>query len=220
MDWKNLIPMDWRYRVMELRGRGLYNGYADRYRCVFIHIPKTAGTSVAKALFGQGSRHVPCVEYEKANPRKFACYFKFAFVRNPWSRLYSAYTFLNKGGMNEADQAWAATNLAGIDSFEQFVLEWLDAETMMSWVHFMPQHHFITNSRGEVAMDFIGRMENIDTDFNHVCQRLGIVANLPTLNKSTRHPHIQPYTDEMRNKVGELYKKDVSLFGYKFGDTI
>jgi len=217
MAWKNFIPMDWRYRVMELRGRGLYNGYPDRHQCVFIHVPKTAGTSVVKALFGVDSRHVPCVEYEKANPRKFTQYFKFAFVRNPWSRLYSAYTFLKRGGINEVDQAWAASNLAGIDSFEQFVLEWLDAEAMTSWVHFMPQHHFITDSSGKVAMDFIGRMENINADFGYICQRLGISATLPALNKSTQHPYTQAYTSAMRDKVGELYKQDAVLFGYDFG---
>lgn len=217
MHWKNLIPMDWRYRVMELRGRGLYHGYPDRHQCVFIHIPKAAGTSVVKALFGEDSRHVPCVEYEKANPKKFAQYFKFAFARNPWSRLYSAYGFLNRGGMNEDDRAWAAANLAGIDSFEQFVLEWLDAESMASWVHFMPQHHFITDSRGEVAMDFIGRMENLDADFGRICRRLGIAATLPGLNRSTQQPYTLAYTDAMRDKVGELYQRDVALFGYDFG---
>jgi hypothetical protein len=110
MDVKALVPFWLRYRIMELRGRGVYSDFADEFQCIFIHIPKTAGTSVARTLFGQGSRHVPYFEYEKVNGRKFNRYFKFAFVRNSWDRLVSTYFFLKKGGLNDMDRLWAEEN--------------------------------------------------------------------------------------------------------------
>ena len=88
-----------RMRIADLRGRGVYRGYPDEHRCVFIHIPKAAGTSLTKTLFAAPSRHLQYTEYERANPKKFKKYFKFTFVRNPYDRLFSAYSFLKKGGL-------------------------------------------------------------------------------------------------------------------------
>ena len=210
--------MEWRYRLMELRRRSLYTGDPDTYRCVFIHIPKTAGTSVAQALFGKGSRHVRCIEYEKANPRKFHRYFKFAFVRSPWIRLYSAYHYLQRGGMGSQDSAWAEEHLVKYRSFEQFVREWVNEDNIMSWVHFQPQHHFITGSNGQMAMDFLGRMENITADFDFVCRKLGISVSLPEVNKTEKLPYTDAYTPEMIDIVARAYHRDVAMLGYAFGD--
>ena len=44
--------MLWRMRLADLRGRGVYAGYPNRHRCIFIHIPKNGGTSIAHSLFG------------------------------------------------------------------------------------------------------------------------------------------------------------------------
>jgi hypothetical protein len=202
---------------MELRGRSLYSGDPDVYQCIFIHIPKNAGTSVAQALFGRGSRHVPCIEYEKANPRKFRRYFKFAFVRNPWDRLYSAYHFLRKGGMSSQDSAWANAHLGQFQSFEEFVHEWVNQDNVMSWVHFMHQHHFIIGSNGQMAMDYLGRMENIKADFDFVSRKLGISVPLSALNKTEKDPYVKAYTSEMIEIVGRVYRQDVSMLGYTFG---
>src|SRR5258707_7699115 len=103
--------MWFRYRLMDIRGRGVYSYFADEFRCIFIHIPKTAGTSLSQALFGRHSRHIPYIEYEKGNPRKFRQYFKFTFVRNPWDRLVSTYFFLKQGGLAPADPRWADQQL-------------------------------------------------------------------------------------------------------------
>lgn len=77
----------------------------DHYRYLFIHITKTAGTSVAISLFGELPYHYTAVQYRVIYGRKtFNRYFKFAFVRNPWDRLYSAYSFLKNGGWNNEDR--------------------------------------------------------------------------------------------------------------------
>lgn len=121
---KNIVPMRLRVRIADIRGRGEYSHFADRSQCIFIHIPKTAGTSVALTLFGHGSRHVPWFRYQQANPVKYRRYFKFAFVRNPWDRLVSSYFYLQKGGMSEADVRWAAENLSPLQRL-QLLRSWL-----------------------------------------------------------------------------------------------
>jgi hypothetical protein len=161
---------------------------------------------------------VPYFEYERANPRKFSEYFKFTFVRNPWDRLLSAYMFLKKGGLNEMDRAWAETHLAPFETFDQFVLEWVNEENVWSWVHFIPQHHFICDTQGVVKMDFVGRQESIREDFDVVKQRLSIDIELPVLNKTRARSHHGYYTEETREIVSRVYARDIELFDYYFAD--
>lgn len=91
-------------------------------------------------LFGVASSQVPYLDSERANTRKFGSYLKFAFVRNASDRLLSTYLFLQNGGTNDADAAWAKQNLSGIPTFESFVESWLSPENIQTWVHFRPQH--------------------------------------------------------------------------------
>lgn len=216
MTIKNLFPFDLRLRIADLRGRGVYQGYPNQYKCIFIHIPKAAGTSLTNALFGPVSRHLPYFEYERTNSRKFARFFKFTFVRNPWDRLLSAYIFLKRGGLNEMDRKWAEENLAKFESFEQFVLEWVNEENIWKWVHFIPQYHFICDKSGFVKMDFVGRHENIDQDFITVASRLNISATLPMMNKTRDDSYRNYYSPVTRDHVARIYAKDIELFNYKF----
>jgi len=214
------IPPQWRQKVADFRGRGVYAGYPNRCRCIFIHIPKTAGSSIVEVLFGERSRHVPYFEYERANPRKFRNFFKFAFVRNPWDRLVSTYTFLRHGGMNEQDRAWAEKNLSGYADFGSFVRGWLNEENIWSWVHFIPQSYFIMNAEGTVMVDFVGRFERIDRDFEFVAQRLGSSVRLPWTNVSKHREFMSYYDDDTREIVRQVYSRDIEAFGYRFETSV
>ncbi len=216
MELRNLVPSSLRCRIADWRGRGIYSQYADAHQCIFIHVPKAAGTSVALTLFGQKSRHIPWFEYYRANPDKFRRYFKFSFVRNPWDRLVSTYFFLQRGGMNAQDAAWAAENLGSYPSFERFVLAWLNENTIHTWVHFRPQHYFICDDSGKVMLDFVGRVENMREDFAIVAARLGCNHSLEKVNVGSQQHYSHYYTDEARELVGRVYAKDISLFGYHF----
>src|SRR5690625_2614056 len=70
----------------------------DQYHSIFVHIPKTAGVSVAHSLFEiKTAYHVRVSKYQIIfSQDEYNQYFKFAFVRNPWDRLVSAYRFLKK----------------------------------------------------------------------------------------------------------------------------
>lgn len=216
MNIKSLIPMSLRYQLMELRGRSIYNDYADDCQCIFIHIPKAAGTSISRTLFDKGSRHIPYFEYEKANRKKFQRYFKFAFVRNPWDRLVSTYFFLKKGGLNEMDKVWAEKNLAEYDSFDSFVREWVTEENVWSWIHFKPQHYFICDDDMNIRIDYVGRMENLADDFKYITKKIDCDVKLEVINKSDHEHYSRYYSDETRLIVENSYLQDIELFNYQF----
>ncbi|MFO8053169.1 MAG: sulfotransferase family 2 domain-containing protein [Candidatus Omnitrophota bacterium] len=71
------------------------------YKFIFLHIPKTAGSSVAATLKRNLNKndlllcpHTKAVRLKLTAKDKWKDYFKFTFVRNPWDRMVSAYFFL------------------------------------------------------------------------------------------------------------------------------
>ena len=213
------------YRLNELNNPGNYysKNCFDYYKCIFIHIPKAAGVSISKTLFGNyAGGHTPIEWYMKkyglATVKK---YFTFTFVRNPWSRLHSAYHFLQSGGITNADKDFYKDNLQHIPSFESFIMDWLNTEQLNAYWHFIPQYEFVTTkeNRDLVIMDFVGRYENIEKDFTYTCNRLKI-KNRPLLkeNISKNNPgtYKNVYTTEMIDKVAALYSRDIKLFNYTF----
>ena len=78
-----------------LNGRWHFPDCYDQRRCIFVHLPKNAGNSINQTLFnGFEPGHLPLNWYEQQCPQQFSQYFKFAFVRDPWNRVYSAWGYL------------------------------------------------------------------------------------------------------------------------------
>jgi Sulfotransferase family len=194
-------------------------GSFDRHRCIFVHIPKCAGVSVSQGLFGnRGAGHYPVTTLRQVfGPALFDSYFKFAFVRNPWDRLLSAYEFLRCGGFHAGDARWAQQNLAQYRDFGEFVRRWVTPANVTSWIHFQPQTDFLCLPDGRTGVDFIGRYENLEADFQRVCERLGISASLPSLNTGPDRDYREAYDSETRGIVDAVYRQDIVGLDYCFG---
>lgn len=188
------------------------------YGCIFVHVPKTGGVSIAKSLFGNlGGGHATVKEYETAFQENYEQYFKFSFVRNPWDRIYSAFCFLKDGGFDIGDKIWTQNNEKYLTSFETFILGWLSEESIKTKIHFLPQIYFLKNSFNKIDLDFIGRFEKLDEDFEAICSRLKTKEKLQHLNWSKRSvDYRNAYSVAMRKKVHEIYNEDISLFKYNF----
>ncbi len=191
----------------------------DYYKCIFVHIPKNAGLSVCYTLFGNtGGSHRKIVDYQKIfSPKTFKQYYKFTFVRNPWDRLVSTFFFLKKGGLTEKDKIWAEANLLAFTDFKDFVKQWLTEENINNSLHFQHQHVFLEDEKGNTAVDFIGRFENIEEDFKKITDKLNIKRTLKKTNTSKRKEDYRVYYDEETKAiVNEVYRKDIQLFNYEF----
>ena len=149
---------------------------------------------------------------------EFASYFRFAFVRNPWDRLYSAYRFLSTGGREEIDRRWCREHLADIPDFETFVLTGLRRPDIPRAIHLRPQHVFLRNAITNKISGFqLGRYKQLEEDFSYVAKRLGVNKPLPHLNPSRiQGDYREAYSTRMRAVAEDLYARDIGTFGYKF----
>ena len=201
-----------------LGGNPIFNRAYDAHKAIFIHIPKTAGTSVGEALFpGVRSTHYRWEHYQSYSPERFENYFKFTFVRNPFDRVVSAYFYLQQGGKSTMpnDRRFWDLHLSPYKSFEDFVREGLHLSPVRRWGHFHPQAAFVASDDGTVQVDFVGRVENLTEDFQFVANKLMIDARLEHVNASQRKHYSEYYCPETVKIVRDLYAVDFDLFGYR-----
>ncbi|MEZ8325724.1 sulfotransferase family 2 domain-containing protein [Vibrio cyclitrophicus] len=215
--YRKFMPVWIKVRVNRLRGYAVYNDYNDQLRCIFVHIPKTAGTSMQESLFNYShTGHCKWDVYKAENSQKFKDYYKFAFVRNPFDRLVSAYFYLRNGGRNEGDKAWSDKVLINYPTFEDFVMNWLNDYNINTWNHFAPQSDYIFDKKNNQQVDFIGKFENINEDFKLVARDLGLDSELSKVNKSDRTDYQDYYNESMIKVVEKVYARDLDLLGYKY----
>ena len=203
------------------RFRSLVNRSA-KYKCIFVHIPKSAGSSVRESLFDSPTgAHRTLSGYQTVlSPKLFAECFKFTFVRNPWDRLLSAFLFLKNKDMS-SNHKWARENLSQFDDFNTFVTKWVTPNNVRSYVFFHPQYQFLCLEGKQLGVDFIGFYENLQPDFQAVCKRINSSATLQEKNRNWLRDkdYRGIYTAETREIVAEVYADDLELFGYNFDNS-
>lgn len=193
----------------------------DDNRCIFIHVPKNGGISVANGLFGtnrmMGGHY--CVDFYKTIfGADFDNYFKFAISRNPWDRVVSAFHYLKGGGLDHLDVAWEKKHIGKFQNFHEFVDNWVEPENIFMGMHFTPQHEFICDSRGKIAVDYVGRFENLEQSYAFISKQLNLSdRKLPHSNSSKRQKDYRTYYgDRQAEKIATVYKQDIETFGYAF----
>ncbi|MFT5758739.1 MAG: hypothetical protein ACI9LM_003487 [Alteromonadaceae bacterium] len=229
-------------------------------KCLFVHIPKTAGQSIESVFVKRMGltwqdrealllrpnvdinagpprlAHLFASEYIKCrhiSREDFNRYFKFSFVRNPWARIVSEYNYRR----NHSDSRYQC-------DFKTFLFEQLPTARDDNYSlakdyhrHILPQVDFLYDNDGRCLVDFIGKFENLQRDFDKVCQRLEIAPQaLPHKNKTggkqrlktllkkvlqqeeKRQHYSHYYDDQSRDFVAKLYVKDIEVFDYHFED--
>ena len=187
-------------------------------KTIFIHIPKTAGVSLIKAIYGDVSLsgHRSFYFNSIALGVKKDEYFSFSFVRNPFDRLYSSYMYLKNGGMNIHDKLAFNTYFSKFNDFEDFILNGLSKKLIYQITHFIPQHEYLCDKRGSILVDFVGRFENIDNDILLLSKKLKKDIKLNHHNYNKKLDYKEVYTDEMIDKVYQIYQTDIDIFKYTF----
>ena len=203
-----------------------------KHNFIFIHIPKTAGETLSAALQVRiqtykhtfqlekeiADKHETITEYMSLNPNNND-YFKFAFVRNPWDRVVSLWSYYVKRNIAPVSDNNFKTCIKNLETLFCKVPDNYYSNSQRKINLLYPQYHFISDWYGNNVLDYIGRFENLQEDFDTVCDKIGIPQQqLPHTNKSNHKHYTEYYDDETREIVAEKYAKDIEYFGYKFGE--
>lgn len=124
-------------------------------------------------------------------------YYKFTFERNPWDKQISWYFYKTKSKKHRP-------------SFDSFMGDKKKA---------LVENYSLYMTSGEIAVDFLGRYENLNEDLAHVMKEIGVENSepLPQLNVyGSGGDYRQLYTDRTRKLVEEWYAPEIKAFGYEF----
>jgi len=205
---------------------------SDRLKCVFIHIPKCGGTSIENALWAPEEKtqqnlfgglidpfhnayqtgalqHLKGLQVRHVIGREiYNAYFKFAIVRNPFARAVSQFHYIKeRKGLRKF------IGMKPSDDFKTY----LDKTHRRTHVQWEPQVSFLFDHQGRSMVDYIGRLEDMQTAFQDICQRLGVTAELPHSKKSERKVPYQTFYDaESIAYIEDVYADDLEVFGYGF----
>jgi hypothetical protein len=182
-------------------------------KLLFIHIARTGGTSVEKALVGEDWWKIdPTTKHLSASQARrhygedvWREYTTFAIIRNPWDRFVSMWTI----------GYWFSpeTHLAGVkpDNFRQFIhtLKPHPAEAHQTF----HQHEIL-----DQEIDFILRFESLQNDFSEMLKKRGLDdISLPVALKSDdRRPYRDYYDEETARFIARTYSVDIERFHYSF----
>jgi len=199
---------------------------SDKKKFIFFHLYKVAGTSITSALLPysrqaslldkfltnleiilpidalKNNKHHLSVK-EMQGDLIFNDYFKFAFVRNPWDWQVSGYHFMQQG--------WKVPKHyhVKLKTFEEYI-EWRCSKDC----HL--QFDFLANSKGEIGVDFVGKLENIKDDWDIICKKIDIIADLGHTKKSKHKQYQDYYNSKTKDLIYKAYKKDIEYFEYEF----
>jgi chondroitin 4-sulfotransferase 11 len=202
----------------------------EKYNAVFFHVPKVAGYSIEQYLLPQNrnwkifdenilfglhngimTQHLNYSEMLYYKSREFLdSHFKFAFFRNTWDRFCSAFFYLEPHYLKQQHT---------FDNFvESTCLQVASYKKTNGW-HFAKQTDWLFKDDGTLALNFIGRYENLNNDFKLVCEKLNIEYKpLKRLNtsKNSSINYRDMYTDRTKNLIAEAYAEEIKYFDYKF----
>jgi len=180
---------------------------------IFIHINKTAGTSIGNAIGLPVKHHMTAREIiARIGREQWDSAYKFTFVRNPWDKVVSHYEYRRK------------KNKTKIGTRKMPFSEWVqltygenkDAVYYDNPRSFQPQVEWLKDDEDKISIDYIGRFEFINDDFIHIKKVIGVDSTLPHLNASKRISYQTYYNDQTRSIVANWFHEDIAAFGYKF----
>ena len=205
---------------------------SDDRRMLFVHIPKTGGASVEQVLREAlpdartiGKERHPRLRRALEQAPEASDYWTFGFVRNPWARMYSWWSMIDRwnhrlgpasgkpqtetDGTRAGNKLWRAA--AEYADFDEFVLRGTAEHDRLA----MPQVDYLVGD--DHRADFIGRTEHLAEDIATIQRELDLPPiELPHRNARSSGSWRDYYTPTTRDRIAKVYAKDVAEFDYRF----
>jgi tetratricopeptide (TPR) repeat protein len=206
---------------------------------VFIHIPRSGGTSVhdflaatvplepkpdlAARLAQFSSPLYPLYKHTKGRELRdilgettWMSVQKLCIVRNPWDQMVSSYNWwLQKATPYWRHHEWGA-EVAELRSFDAFLSSRFGRECINEWEG-NPLDWF-TDEDGTDIVDFVARFETLERDLHQFCESARLVPRniLPHLNATERSSYRDYYNSNTRRIVASRFSDLINRFGYQF----
>jgi hypothetical protein len=194
--------------------------YSKTHNFIFVHIPKTGGTSIRRVLepyatpLPDGTSvddcthrygHLTAIELKRLlGEEVWESCFKFAVVRNPADWYVSLHCF-NSG------EPLAKDSPETIESFR----------TLMKARHWDLQlSDYICSEDGELLVDHLIRFDSIKKNFSKVCKQLGIKNTLTHRLPTSRKHYTEFYDRETQRAYEQHYGSDALKYGYQFRPSL
>jgi hypothetical protein len=133
-------------------------------------------------------------------------YFKFAFVRNPWSRAYSWYKNVMADELHRQGRP-----IDGQTPLYEFLRLYAGRGALR------PQVYWLKSFDGSIQLNFVGRFENLLGDFQEVCKCLNLpTLPLPHMVKGSGDDYRIHYDKDSQELIANIFREDIEMFGYSF----
>lgn len=181
-------------------------------KIAFFAMPRTASTFMVKMLIGiyyigHANLDIAKNEIEKSDHPVFC------FVRNPFSRLVSAYNYIQNGGRYNAIDLAMQEILFSYKDFAGFCKDIRNATKNKYAIHFFPQHEWIY--RGGVCLVEYGHYESLQEDYQRFSKKFGFSDLMLDRDIIPSKVDYEKYYDkETERIVANYYKRDFQLFNY------
>lgn len=210
----HLIPKAVRPSIQNIRKKTLYRNFIIDTKVIYIHIPKAAGSSIAMSLYNTDKPgHYKAWEYRWENPKIYEQYYKFSVVRNPYTRISSAFSYLKSGGKSNRDLSWAKRHVFKYGDVNDFIENEILKSTVQNWVHFSPQYLFVCDEQERIIVDDIFKLEELEKYLETISERTGRnLTDMQLLNKSNKTSDLN---DHSKTIINTIYSKDFRIFSYE-----
>ena len=193
---------------------------SDKYKLIFVHIPKNAGTSITNYLEMQDIGHHKWNYYYYRYPDKWKEYKKISIIRNPWDRVVSCYEYSKM-----ENSYWHSINGNGIAGkhLDYDLLKDLTFEECLYILKHKPkqlkhqgwanQIKYISKDN-QIMVDHIIKIDDINKELSTILDKK---IEIPIINKSHSNNYHDYYINEnMINIVKDFYFMDIKVFNFKF----
>lgn len=171
------------------------------------------GTNILLGISNKGSKwftgyhkHITAVDLKAdLNNEIFNNYFKFAFVRDPYEWLGSYYFYIREYKPHDLNKIFNKLN------FNDFIVWHLDQKPLR-------QVDFIKDEADNIIVDYIGKVETLNTDLKYICYKLGIPyqnKKIKNRTKGKKHDYRSFYNEKTKKMVRDYFKEDFDFFGYE-----
>jgi len=163
-----------------------------------------------RGVLGENPPHPPASRaIDWVGERRWTTYTKFCFVRNPYRQVVSDYLWIGRNTRTKFSFTTYLRALAAPDARSRILPS--------GWV----RNWDMISVDGKLAVDFVGRFENMEDDFASITSRLGLgrleIAGI-SAKKSPTYDYRSFYSDEDVELVTGLFREEIEEFGYSYSN--